>query len=273
MYDLKLNLEPGNADGHTVLRYLVESRQMPLEAAINCVYQAVAKYAQEYRSDQSKIIGGMVITGVLGLPVFFPFGIASLLIAGSVAGAAFRWQELGAMRDRLKPEYQALKGSVLLEQFIKWLAQEVKERRSQFDQTNQFQPDAITTANILAAYEHTIFAIANGEHLENNASDPILALFVLKLRQHTNHLPDWVVGAFRQLEQAEVQRTSDVSKASQYMWGNLDERYPQQPPDVVSKIGHNTRLESVHVPAVPVEQPEEGEQRLGKTRLQNQDLN
>lgn len=266
MYDLKLNLEPGNADGHTVLRYLVESRQMPLEAAINCVYQAVAKYAQEYRSDQSKIIGGMVITGVLGLPVFFPFGIASLLIAGSVAGAAFRWQELGAMRDRLKPEYQALKGSVLLEQFIKWLAQEVKERRNQFDQTNQFQPDAITTANILAAYEHTIFAIANGEHLENNASDPILALFVLKLRQHTNHLPDWVVSAFRQLEQAEVQRSNDVNQASQYMWGNLEQRYSPPP-----AVGNHTKLGAVDVPAQPV--PVEGEQRLGKTRSQNQDLN
>lgn len=271
MYDLKLNLEPGNPDGHTVLRYLVESRQMPLEAAINCVYQAVAKYAQEYRSDQSKLIGGMVVTGVLGLPVFFPFGIASLLIGGSIAGAVFRWQELGAMRDRLKPEYQALKGSVLLEQFIKWLACEVKERRS-LDQPAGFQSEAITTANILAAYEHTIFGVASGEHLDNNASDPILALFVLNLRQHTNHLPDWVIGAFRQLEQAEVQRATDITKASQYMWGNLEERYPPQTGSVAPKIGHNTRIDAVQVPSVPVEPVMEGEQRLGKTRLQ-QDLN
>ncbi len=115
MYDLRPNLEPGNPDGHTVLRYLVETKQMPLESAIERVYQAVAKYAQEYRSDQGKLLGGIIVTGVLGLPVFFPFGVPSLLIAGAIAGSAFRWQELGTMRDRLKPEYSALKGSVLLE--------------------------------------------------------------------------------------------------------------------------------------------------------------
>jgi hypothetical protein len=114
MFDLKPNLEPGNPDGHTVLRYLVESRQMPLEVAIECVYKAVTKYAQEFRSDQNKLLGSMVVTGVLGLPVFFPFGVPSLLLAGAVAGSAIRWQELGAMLDRLKPEYIALKNSVLL---------------------------------------------------------------------------------------------------------------------------------------------------------------
>lgn len=277
MYDLRPNLEPGNPDGHTVLRYLVETKQMPLEVAIECVYKAVAKYAQEYRSDQGKLLGGMILASVLGLPVFFPFGVSSVLIAGAIAGGAFRWQELGTMRERLKPEYAALKGSVLLEQFIKWLAQQLRERRVQTQTEGQFQPDAITTANILAAYEHTIFAVTDGEHLENNASDPILALFVLKLRQHTNHLPDWVMSAFRQLEQAEVQRSTDVDRASRYMWGNLDERYPQdtQPspsiPTVASKIGHNTRLDAVQVPAVPVELPvkQEGEQRLGKSKFQN----
>ncbi|HEY9605610.1 MAG TPA: hypothetical protein V6C85_28660, partial [Allocoleopsis sp.] len=219
MFDLRPNLTPGNPDGHTVLRYLVEARQMPLESAIDRVYQAVAKFAGEYRSDQNKLLGGMVITGVLGLPVFFPFGVSSLLIAGAVAASAFQWQELGTMRDRLKPEYQVLKGSVLLEQFIKWLAQELRERRSHFAESGQFQPDAIATANILAAYEDTVLAVTHGEHLENNASDPILALFVLKLRQHTNHLPPWVMDAFRQLEQAEVQRATDVERASRYMWG------------------------------------------------------
>ncbi len=267
MYDLRPNLEPGNPDGHTVLRYLVETKQMPLESAIERVYQAVAKFAQEYRSDQGKLLGGIIVTGVLGLPVFFPFGVPSLLIAGAIAGSAFRWQELGTMRERLKPEYSALKGSVLLEQFIKWLAQEIKERRSVTEPERTFQPDAITTANILAAYEHTIFAVTNGEHLENNASDPILALFVVKLRQHTNHLPPWVVEAFKQLEQAEIQRATDVERASRYMWGNLEERYPErfnQPP-----IGQNTRIGAVEVPAQSVG---EGEQRLGKPQTETSRL-
>lgn len=267
MFDLRPNLIPGNADGHTVLRYLVESRQMPLETAIDRVYQAVAKFAGEYRSDQNKLLGGMVITGVLGLPVFFPFGVSSLLIAGAVAASAFQWQEIGTMRDRLKPEYQVLKSSVLLEQFIKWLAQELRARRGQFTETNQFQPDAIATANIIAAYEDTVFAVTNGEHLENNASDPVLALFVLKLRQHTNHLPPWVMDAFRQLEQAEVTRATDVDRASRYMWGNLEQRYPEQfnqqsQSGVAPKIGHNTQLGAVEVPAQPVQG--EGEQGLGK---------
>ena len=196
MYDLKTNLEPGNPEGHTVLRYLVEAKQMPLEVAIERVYHTVNKCAAEYRSDQKKLLTGIVVTGILGLPVFFPFGVSSLLIAGAIGASAFSWQEFGVMRDRLKPEYAALKGSVLLEQFIKWLAQELKERSGQAVASGQFQPDALTTANILAAYEHTIFAVTEGEHLENNASDPILALFVAKLRQHTNQLPiavlDWV---------------------------------------------------------------------------------
>jgi hypothetical protein len=237
---------------------------MPLETAVDRVYQAVAKFAGEYRSDQNKLLGGMVVTGVLGLPVFFPFGVSSLLIAGAVAASAFQWQELGTMRDRLKPEYQVLKGSVLLEQFIKWLAQELRERRGQFAESNQFLPDAIATANILAAYEDTVFAVTNGEHLENNASDPILALFVLKLRQHTNHLPSWVMDAFRQLEQAEVQRATDVDRASRYMWGNLEQRYPEhfnQQPQQTS-VGQNTRIGAVEVPVQPIQG--EGEQRLGK---------
>lgn len=265
MFDLRPNLTPGNPDGHTVLRYLIEARQIPLETAIDRVYQAVAKFAGEYRSDQNKLLGGMVVTGVLGLPVFFPFGVSSLLIAGAVAASAFQWQELGTMRDRLKPEYQVLKSSVLLEQFIKWLAQEMRQRRGQFTESNQFQPDAIATANIIAAYEDTVFAVTNGEHLETNASDPILALFVLKLRQHTNHLPPWVMDAFRQLEQAEVQRATDVNRASQYMWGNLEQRYPDQftqQPDVAPKIGHNTQLGAVEVPVQPVQG--EGKQGLGK---------
>jgi hypothetical protein len=41
MYDLKTNLEPGNPEGHTVLRYLVEVKQMPLEVAIERVYYTV----------------------------------------------------------------------------------------------------------------------------------------------------------------------------------------------------------------------------------------
>ena len=264
MYELKTNLEPGNPDGHTVLRYLVEVKQMPLEVAIERVYHTVSKCAAEYRSDQKKLLTGIVITGVLGLPVFFPFGVSSLLIAGAIGASAFSWQEFGVMRDRLKPEYQVLKGSVLLEQFIKWLAQELRERRGQFAESNQFQPDAIATANILAAYEATVLAVTHGEHLENNASDPILALFVLKLRQHTNHLPPWVMDAFRQLEQAEVQRATDVDKASRYMWGDLEQRYPEQlnqQPQQPS-VGQNTRLGAVEVPAQSVQG--EGEQRLGK---------
>jgi hypothetical protein len=266
MYDLRPNLEPGNPDGHTVLRYLVEAKQMPLDVAIERVYQAVSKFAQEYRSDQNKLMAGMVVSGVLGLPIFFPFGVPSLLIAGALAGSVFHWQELGAMRDRLKPEYSVLKGSVLLEQFIKWLATELRERREQAHRSGQFQPDALTPANIIAAYEHTVEAVMNGEHLENNASDPILALFVLKLRQHSNHLPTWVIDAFRQLEQAEVCRANDVARASLYMWGNLEERYrerfnqpPQNPPP---QIGHNTRLGAVEVPSQSIQG--EGEQSLGK---------
>ncbi len=152
MHELTTNLEPGNPDGHTVLRYLVEAKQMPLDVAIERVYKAVSKYAAEYRSDQNKLLTGMVISGVLGLPVFFPFGVPSLLIVGALGASAVSWQELGAMRDRLKPEYACLKNSVLLEQFIKWLAEEVKKRRGQgLDAPTTFQADVITTANILAA--------------------------------------------------------------------------------------------------------------------------
>jgi hypothetical protein len=264
MYDLKPNLEPGNPDGHTVLRYLVETKQLPIDAAIERVYQAVSKFAQEYRSDQNKLMTGMIVSGVFGLPILFPFGVPSLLIAGAIAGSVFRWQELGSMRDRLKPEYSVLKGSVLLEQFIKWLATSLRERREQAASTGQFQPDALTPANIIAAYEHTVEAVMNGEHLDNNASDPILALFVLKLRQHTNHLPNWVIDAFRQLEQAEGERALDVAKASLYMWGNLEERYPSRfnsnPQTPPPQIGSNTKLGAVDVPSSSVE----GEQSLGK---------
>jgi hypothetical protein len=223
MYDLKTNLEPGNPEGHTVLRYLVEAKQMPLEVAIERVYHTVSKYAALYQSDQKKLLTGMFVTGILGLPVFFPFGVSSLLIAGAIGASAFSWQEFGTMRDRLKPEYAALRGSVLLEQFIKWLAQELKERSGQAASSGQFQPDALTTANYLAAYEHTIFAVTDGEHLENNASDPILALFVAKLRLSTNQLPSWVMEAFCHLEQAEAQRRAHVDAAYGYMFGNLVE--------------------------------------------------
>jgi len=107
MQELTSNLEPGNPDGHTVLRYLVEAKQMPLEVAIERVYKAVGKYAADYRSDQNKLLTGIVVTGILGLPVFFPFGVPSLLVAGAISASVVNWQELGAMRDRLKPEYAA----------------------------------------------------------------------------------------------------------------------------------------------------------------------
>jgi len=253
MHELTTNLEPGNPDGHTVLRYLVEAKQMPLDVAIERVYKAVGKYAADYRSDQNKLLTGMVVSGVLGLPVFFPFGVPSLLIAGAIGASAVSWQELGAMRDRLKPEYVCLKKSVLLEQFIKWLAEEVKKRRGQaFDSpTTPFQADVITIANILSAYEHTVFSVAQGEHLENSASDPILALFVAKLRQSTNHLPSWIMDAFRHLEQAEAQRSAHLDAAYGYMFGNLSQ----------SQVGQDTRLGAVEVPVQTVE----GEQRLGKS--------
>jgi hypothetical protein len=189
--------------------------------------------------------------------------VSSLLIAGAIGASAFSWQEFGVMRDRLKPEYAALKGSVLLEQFIKWLAQELKERSGQAVASGQFQPDALTTANILAAYEHTIFAVTEGEHLENNASDPILALFVAKLRQHTNQLPSWVMDAFRHLEQAENQRRSHLDAAYGYMFGNLANQSPLRAPQ--HQVGQNTQLRAVDVPAQPVDA--EGEQRLGKPQV------
>ena len=264
MYDLKTNLEPGNPEGHTVLRYLVEVKQMPLEVAIERVYYTVNKCAGEYRSDQKKLLTGIVVTGILGLPVFFPFGVSSLLIAGAIGASAFSWQEFGVMRDRLKPEYAALKGSVLLEQFIKWLAQELKERSGQAVASGQFQPDALTTANILAAYEHTIFAITEGEHLENKASDPILALFVAKLRQHTNQLPVWVMDAFCHLEQAEAQRRAHLNAAYGYMFGNLAHQLPLSSPQ--PQVGQNTRLGAVDVPAQPVDA--EDENRLGKPQIE-----
>jgi hypothetical protein len=252
MHELTSNLEPGNPDGHTVLRYLVEAKQMPLEVAIERVYKAVSKYAAEYRSEQNKLLTGMFVTGILGLPVFFPFGVPSLLVAGALGASVVSWQELGTMRDRLKPEYLCLKNSVLLEQFIKWLSEEIKKRRGQaLDSTTvSFPPDTLTTANILAAYEHTVYAVTQGEHLENNASDPILALFVVKLRQHTNQLPHWVMEAFRHLEQAEAQRSAHLEAAYGYMFGNLSQ----------SPVGQNTRLGAVEVPAQTVE----GENRLGK---------
>jgi hypothetical protein len=237
---------------------------MPLEIAIERVYHTVNKCAASYRSDQKKLLTGMVVTGILGLPVFFPFGVSSLLIAGAIGASAFSWQEFGVMRDRLKPEYAALKGSVLLEQFIKWLAQELKERSGQAVASGQFQPDALTTANILAAYEHTIFAVTEGEHLENNASDPILALFVAKLRQHTNQLPSWVMDAFRHLEQAENQRRAHLDAAYGYMFGNLENQSPLPAPQ--HQVGQNTQLRAVDVPAQPVDA--EGENSLGKPQIE-----
>jgi hypothetical protein len=228
---------------------------MPLDVAIERVYKAVSKYAASYRSDQNKLLTGMVVTGVLGLPVFFPFGVPSLLVAGAMGASAVSWQELGTMRDRLKPEYLCLKNSILLEQFIKWLAEEVKKRRGQdLDSPTAFPADVITTANILAAYEHTVFSVAQGEHLENNASDPILALFVAKLRQSTNQLPSWVMEAFRHLEQAEAQRSAHLDAAYGYMFGNLSAHH----------VGQNTRLNAVDVPTQSVE----GEQRLGKPQIE-----
>ncbi len=250
MDEFKPNLEPGNADGHSVLRYLMEVRQMPLEFAIEKVQQAVSKFAQDCAADQQKLLGGMVTTVVLGAPIFFPFGIPSVLLVGSVIGSALGWQEVAAKRDRLKPEYDCLKGSMLLQQFIKWLAEQLKEQSAQaIAEGNLFQSDLITPANILAAYEHTILAVTNGEHLDNNASDPILALFVAKLRQHTNHLPDWVMQAFRQLELAEVERAAHLNQVQTYMWG---------PPP--KHIGTTTQLGAVDVPAKSVE----GEHGLGK---------
>jgi hypothetical protein len=38
----------------------------------------------------SKLLTGMFVTGILGLPVFFPFGVSSLLIAGAIGASAFR---------------------------------------------------------------------------------------------------------------------------------------------------------------------------------------
>jgi hypothetical protein len=121
----------------------------------------------------------------------------------------------------------------------------------------------LTTANILAAYEHTIFAITEGEHLENNASDPILALFVAKLRQHTNQLPVWVMDAFRHLEQAEAQRRAHLDAAYEYMFGNLAHQLPLPSPQ--PQVGQNTRLGAVDVPAQPVDA--EDENRLGKPQV------
>lgn len=257
MQDFKLNLEPGNPDGHSVLRYLMEGRQMPLESAIDYVSQAVAKFAQEYRTDRGKLMTGMIMTGVFGFPIALPLGTPSIFIGLSMGASILRWQELGAMRDRLAPEYSVLKNSVLLVQFLRYLAQEIRERREQAFTAGVFQVDALTPANILTAYEHTIFAVSHGEHLENNASDPVLALFVLKLRQHTNQLPEWVISAFQQLEQAERQRANDVERASEYMWGNLEQRYPDK---ILHKIGPNTQLNAVDVPSASLE----GEHRLGK---------
>jgi hypothetical protein len=95
MYDLKPNLEPGNPDGHTVLRYLVETKQLPIDAAIERVYQAVSKFAQEYRSDQNKLMTGMIVSGVFGLPILFPFGVPSLLIAGAYSRLCFPVARVG----------------------------------------------------------------------------------------------------------------------------------------------------------------------------------
>ncbi len=253
--DLNLNLEPGNSDGHTVLRFLVEEKQMPLEVAIERAYKAVAKYAQEYRSDQGKLIGSVAICGLLGSVVLFPIGIPTILLTGALGGSIFRWMELGAMRDRLKPEYFTLKQSALLPQFMSWLARELKERHAEAV-SEGFQSNALAVSNILTAYEDTVFAVSGGEHLDNNASDPILALFVAKLRQHTNHLPDWVVAAFKQLEGAELQRSKDLKQVHNYMWGDLNSSLPLPP------------SEDQPTPKRVADVPVEGEHGLGKPPIE-----
>lgn len=256
MHDLKINLEPGNPDGHSVLRFLVEEKQMPLEMAVERVYKAVAKYAQDYRADQGKLVGAITVTGILGAGIVFPVGIPAVMLLCSVGATVTRWMELGAMRDRLKPEYFALKQSSLLPQFVQWLARELKERYKESLESANFQLDTVTVTNVLSAYEDTIFAVANGEHLDNNASDPILALFLASLRQHTNTLPDWVIQAFRQLEAAEVHRAKDLKQVHQYMWGDSASESLALSPKAPSKTVD-----------VPVQAPvKEGEQGLGKLR-------
>jgi hypothetical protein len=256
MHDLTPNLEPGNDNGNTVLRYLVESRHIPLEAAIEQVNRAVTKYAQNFASNQSKLLGGAIVTGLLALPVVFPVGITTALIVGSIAANLWYWQEYGTKRDRLKPEFAVLKNSILLKQFIKWLAIELKQRQGKDTnhelQPQSFQSNSITIANIIAAYEQTVFAVSCGEHLENNASDPVLALFVAKLRQNAHRLPDWVMDAFRQIEASEQERAQHLDAAYGYMFGNLS--HINAP-----KIGANTKLNAFEVQA-----KEEGEQSLGK---------
>lgn len=261
MHDLTPNLEPGNDNGHTVLRYLVESKHIPLEAAIEQVSRAVTKYAQDFAADQSKLLGGAIVTGLLAFPIIFPVGVTTALIIGSTAVNLWYWQECGTKRDRLKPEFAVLKNSVLLEQFIKWLAIELKQRRggdtNHEIQPQPFQSNIITTANILAAYEQTVFAVSCGEHLENNASDPVLALFVAKLRQNAHRLPDWVMDAFRQIEASEQERAQHLDAAYGYMFGNLSHSH-------TSPIGANTQLNALEAQA-----KKEGEESLGKQQPQS----
>lgn len=266
MDDLRPNLEPGNPDGHTVLRYLVEEKRMPLELAIDRVYSAIAKYQHEFRSSQSKLILGSVVTGALSLPIALPLGLPSALVAGSIATAIYTWMELGTQRDRLKPEYVTLKQSHLLENFIKFLAVNLAHQRQQHQPQSghllgvQPRVSEITTKTIIAAYESTVMQVSQGDHLDTNASDPVLAIFVINLRSHTNFLPDWVLHSLQELEAAEQQRRQHVSRASEYMWGNLSEQ--QTAPALAPSMNYTQHQSPPH--PTSTREPWEGEQSQGK---------
>jgi hypothetical protein len=269
MYELtKVDNTPGNADGLSVLRYLIETKQIPLETAIDQVYKVVVRHAQTYRSEQNKLVAGAVLTGLIGFPTLFPLGIGTALIVGSVATGLLGWQQFGTMRDRLGPEYAMLKQSILLQQFIKYVAVELKKRSAQAaltDEPQAFNPEQVTVANLLQAYEQTVFSVAHGEHLDNNASDPILGLYVVNLRSQLNALPSWVMESFRHLEQTEAQRSAHVHAANSYMFGNLSANPvppPQPQAQLPNQIGSNTKLHAIDVPSTT--NKVEGEQSLGK---------
>lgn len=266
MDDLRPNLEPGNPDGHTVLRYLVEEKRMPLELAIDRVYSAIAKYQHEFRSSQSKLILGSVVTGALSLPIALPLGLPSALVAGSIATAIYTWMELGTQRDRLKPEYVTLKQSHLLENFIKFLAVNLTQQRQQTQQQQGHilgmppTVSEITPKTIIAAYESTVMQVSQGDHLDTNASDPVLAIFVINLRSHTNFLPDWVLHSLQELEAAEQQRRQHVTRASEYMWGNLSQQ--QLTPAQSPTVSYSPSSRQSH--PIPASESWEDEQRQGK---------
>ncbi|MBD2019093.1 hypothetical protein H6F43_02695 [Leptolyngbya sp. FACHB-36] len=290
MNELRANLEPGNPDGHTVLRYLVEEKRLPLETAIERVYAAVMKYQHEFRAAQSKLILGSVVTGVMGLPISLPIGLPAALVVGSMATAIYAWMELGAQRDRLKPEYVTLKRSHLLENVIRFLAVNLSHQHDQQQQQmGQGFPlpssvHELTPKTILQAYEDTVMQVAQGDHLDNNASDPVLALFVVNLRSHTNFLPEWVMQALRELEVAEQQRRQQVERANQFMFGDLSRQawelapatyapavqplpaMPMNQPQIQRAIGQTTRLNAVNTTAQPLspDTPWEDEQRPKK---------